>query len=101
MYYIKKYEEIKTAIESIMELPADWLQRNYMECVDARTLLVATMVQHHCTRREIMHATGLKKATVAKLARQYCERMKFDKRFQMLDNWLHAELAKDSTRSVY
>lgn len=101
MYYIKKYEEIKTAIESIMELPADWLQRNYMECVDARTLLVAYMLQHHCTRREIMHATGLKKATVCNLINQYSTRKTYDKHFLMLDNWLLAELSKKSTRSVY
>lgn len=101
MYNVEKYEEIRKAIESLTELPEDWMRRNMMECVDARTLVVAYMLQCHCNRREVCVATGLKKSTVSKLARQYNERMKFDKRFQMLDNWLLAELSKKSTRSVH
>ncbi len=97
MYYKDKCEEIKKTIESIIELPADWIRRNYMECVDARTLLVAYMLQHHCTRREIMHATGLKKATVCNLINQYSAKKTYDKHFLMLDNWLLAELSKKSS----
>ena len=97
MYYQEKFEEIKQIIESIIELPADWMRRNYMECVDARTLLVAYMLQHHCTRREIMHATGLKKATVCNLINQYSAKKTYDKHFQMLDNWLFSELSKKSS----
>lgn len=100
MFSAKKYEEIKIAIESLTELPEDWMHRNMIECVDARTLLVAYMLQYHCTRSEIVSVTGLKKSTVSKLINQYYDRMKFDKRFQMLDSWLHAELAKSSSRSV-
>ena len=101
MYYQEKFEEIKQTIESIIELPDYWMRRNYMECVDARTLLVAYMLQYHCNRREVCVATGLTKSTVAKLARQYNERMKFDKRFQILDSWLHVELSEKSARSGY
>ena len=97
MYYTEKFEEIKSAIESIIELPADWLRRNMMECVDARTLLVAYMLQYHCTRREIMLATGLKKATVCNLINQYSTRKTYDKHFLMLDTWLLAELSKKSS----
>jgi uncharacterized protein YerC len=100
MYYQEKYEEIKTVIESIMELPADWLRRNYMECVDARTLLVAYMLQHHCTRREIMHATGQTKSTVSRLLRLYYERKESDKYFRMLDCWLNKELSENCSRTV-
>jgi hypothetical protein len=101
MYTTDKFEEIKRAVESLTELPEGWMRRNMMECVDARTLVVAYMLQCHCNRREVCVATGLKKSTVAKLARQYNERIKFDKRFQMLDSWLHLELSEKSTRSVY
>lgn len=101
MYSEEKFEEIKKAVESLTCLPEGWMHRNMMECVDARTLVVAYMLQCHCNRREVCVATGLTKSTVAKLARQYNERIKFDKRFQMLDSWLHMELSEKSTRSVY
>lgn len=100
MYYQEKYEEIKQIIESIIELPTDWLHRNYMECVDARTLLIAYMLQYHCTRREIMHATGQTKSTVSRLSRLYYERKESDKYFRMLDCWLNKELSENCFRTV-
>lgn len=100
MYNIEKYEEIKRAVESLTELPEGWMHRNMMECVDARTLVVAYMLQYHCNRREVCLATGLTKSTVSRLSRLYYERKESDKYFKMLDSWLNKELSENCSRSV-
>lgn len=99
MYIEEKYKEIKKAVEELTELPEDWIRRNYEECVDARILLVAYLVQCHCTRREIMTATRLKKSTVSKLINQYNQRIATDKRFKIMDNYLKNMLSKNSSLS--
>ena len=98
MYIEEKYEEIKKAVEELTELPKNWLHRNYEECVDARILLVAYLVQCHCTRREIMVATELKKSTVSKLINQYNQRISTDKRFKIMDNCLKNMLSKNCSQ---
>lgn len=100
MYSEEKFEEIKRAVESLTCLPEGWMHRNMMECVDARTLVVAYMLQCHCNRREVCLATGLTKSTVSRLSRLYYERKESDKYFKMLDCWLNKALSEKSPKSV-